>query len=525
MEHPAQLEYRNVLRRMQEQDWPGAAAACQHLTASHAEFAPGFLAASQIAARLGRTAEALSRIEVAIRLEPDNARFHVQRAHCFAAANLWPDAFAAAAKAESLASSDPAVLDAVATLYSRGADQVRALAIYDRAVALAPDDPALRFNRATARRFVGDFVGAEADYDRVIDCRPRDFEAYRNRSELRTQTASQNHVAELERALAHARPDPLGEVHLRYALAKELEDLGRFAASFEQLRAGASLRRRQLRYDVASDVATVDWIINAFPRRAPVVNPESSEDAPIFIVGLPRSGTTLVDRILGSHSMVQSAGELNDFALALVAAATRGGDGRRPGREELVARSASVDFPALGRDYIQRARPAAAGKRRFTDKMPLNYLYCGLIHRALPKARIVHVTRHPMAACYAMYKTLFGDAYPFSYDLADIGAYYLGYRRLMAHWRDSLPGVIHEVSYEQLVADLPGTARALLGYCQLDWEDACSQPERNAAATTTASAVQVRRPVYRSSVSQWRHYETELAGLQAQLEQAGVAID
>jgi len=224
-----------------------------------------------------------------------------------------------------------------------------------------------------------------------------------------------------------------------------------------------------MRYDVAVDVATVDWITEAFPaaanesaphegaphERAPHLGLAPSDD-PIFIVGLPRSGTTLVDRILGSHTRMESGGELNDFALALVDAVRRDSGGAQLARPELVARSAHLDFAALGHEYLRRARIVVPGVGRCTDKMPLNYLYCGLIRRALPNAKIIHLTRHPMAAGYAMYKTLFKDGYPFSYDLGEIGRYYVGYRRLMDHWQAAMPAAIFPLSYEELVADQLG---------------------------------------------------------------------
>ena len=210
------------------------------------------------------------------------------------------------------------------------------------------------------------------------------------------------------------------------------------------------------------------------------------------------------------------------FALALVDAAKRlGGTDRLP-RSELVALSAAVDFTSLGRDYLTRVRAQGIDTGTFTDKMPLNYLYCGLIRRALPDARIVHVTRHPMAACYAMYKTLFRDGYPFSYDLEELGGYYIAYRRLMRHWADTLPGVIHELRYEDLVRDLRGETRRLLKFCGLDWQDACVEFHNNRAATTTASASHVRQRLYDTSVSQWQHYSKQLASLERQLRAAGV---
>jgi len=484
--------------------------------------------------RAGDWRAALRCIDRALSQAADNPVLLLNRAQCLLALGELSKAIEAADGAQRHAVGDAVLLDAVGSLYSHANDQQRALAAYDAALALAPSNPLFIFNRAAVRRFLGQLAEAEADYDRVLALNPRDYEAYRNRSELRTQTAERNHVAELERLLEAGIADWRAQLQIRYALAKELEDLGGFDRSFLQLQLGARLRRDHLRYDVANDVATVDWIIEAFPAAPAAPTPGACDDAPIFIVGLPRSGSTLVDRILGSHSQVRSAGELNCFALALVDAVRRGGgNGNAPlSRRELVARSASVDFAALGRDYLERARAAGAAAPagtqdaagiRFTDKMPLNYLYCGLIMRALPHARIVHVSRSPMAACYAIYKTLFENGYPYSYDLAELGQYYVGYRRLMAHWSTSMPGAIYSLRYEDMVADQIGQTRALLQFCGLEWQHSCAQFHLNPAATTTASAAQVRRPIYHSSVAQWRHYEQQLAPLSSQLGAAGIS--
>ena len=429
-----------------------------------------------------------------------------------------------AAQAARHAGADPRLWDAIGTLFSRAGDQIQALAAYQRALAHAPDQPQFLFNRAAVYRFVGQLEQAEADYDRVIALRPDDYEAWRNRSELRQQSPERNHLAELERLVAQPNLDWRASAALNYALAKEHEDLAHFAQAFECLQRGARARRAHLRYDVAHDLATVDWIMEALPALPPSPAPTASgpTDTPIFILGLPRAGSTLVERILGSHSSVRSAGELKSFAHAIVAAAQhRLGRSDAP-RRELIAAAAQVDCTALGRDYLERARAAGAQGSCFIDKMPLNYLYCGWIRAALPHARIVHVSREPMAACYAIYKTLFEDAYPFSYDLNELGRYYLGYRKLMAHWQRLMPDGLMSLSYEALIADPLGESHRLLDWCGLDWEPACADFQHNPAASTTASAAQVRRPLYDSSVAQWRHYEPQLAALRALLRAGGI---
>ena len=280
---------REVQRLMQARDWSGAEAACRR----------------------------------ALEVEPGSAVVRLHRANCLLALRRRRDAVESAEAAVRCAPSNPFIADAVGTLFSHLGEQRRALDSYDRAVALAPGDPRFRYNRASVRRFLGDLAGAEADFDLAIAANPRDFEAYLNRSELRTQTAARNHVAELEALAARPFEDWRGEVQICYALAKEHEDLGSHARSFAHLRRGADIRRAHMSYDVATDVETAAWITEAFPAGPAAPAAGAPADSPVFIVGLPRSGTTLVERILGSHSSITSAGELNSFALALVDAARR----------------------------------------------------------------------------------------------------------------------------------------------------------------------------------------------------------
>ena len=512
-----------VARYLERGDIESAQTLCLSLTAEFPHFAPGWHRASVVALRLGDPQRALVLIDRALASAPSDARYLLQRAHSLRALCRIREALECAAQGERMAWNDAPLLDALGTFYSLVGEHQHGHAAYSRAIAIDPARSQYWFNRAAVRRFLGQIEEAEADYDRSIALDPDDYEAYINRSELRTQGCERNHIGELRRLLAYGIRDWHGEVQLRYALAKELEDVGEYARSWHELAQGARLRRDHLKYDVARDVATVGWIVDEFPAMPaqPIGGCPSAE--PIFIIGLPRSGSTLVERILASHSGVFPAGEMNHFAAAVVDA-VRFKNPRAPlPRQALIAASRELDFKLLGADYLARAHAGAAlCLAHFTDKMPLNYLYCGLIRRALPAATIIHVTRHPMAACYAIFKTLFKDGYPFSYDLGDLAQYYIGYRRLMDHWRSIMPGAIYELRYERLVTDQTSETRRLLEACGLEWEEKCLQFHRNPAATTTASAAQVRRPLYASSINQWHHYAGELQGLRSQLVTAGI---
>jgi hypothetical protein len=194
-------------------------------------------------------------------------------------------------------------------------------------------------------------------------------------------------------------------------------------------------------------------------------------------------------------------------------------------RDDMVRYSAQLDFAKLGEAYVKSTRPLTGHTALFIDKLPLNYLYIGLIKLSLPNAKIINLQRHPLDTCYAIYKQLFADAYPFSYQLEELGQYYVAYDRLMAHWREVLPGAIHMVQYEELVADVEAVSKRLVEYCELDWQPGCLKFYDNTQASTTASTVQVRQPVYQSSVAKWRRYEKQLAPLISVLEGAGIGLE
>lgn len=427
------------------------------------------------------------------------------------------DALARLASLETRSGDDARLLQHLGEHYTHCGRPAHAARCYRRAAALTPDDPRVLYNLATALIALGQTAEAETLLDRVIQLDPDDHDAWQNRSTLRRQTPESNHTAALFQATRQRLTGP-GEVALSYALAKELEDLGEHEASFAWLKRGADRRRSLLSYRVEADVsamAEIERVFDAALFASPA--PGCDEPGPVFVLGLPRSGTTLVDRIISSHSDVESLGEINDFAFALMRAA---GPSRVKG--DLIRRSAGLDPAALGRAYLDSVAGYGRSTPLFIDKTPVNFLYIGLIARALPNARIIHLRRHPMDSGYALYKTLFRMGCPYSYDLADIAAYQLAHRRLMDHWRAVLPGRVLDVDYEALVTDQETVSRRIIAHCGLDWQDACLRFHENASPAATASAAQVRQPIHANSVGLWRRYADQLEPLRAALAAGGL---
>ena len=518
-EHVLESQVWKLLEQGRAKD---AVARCEQLNQRFPAYAPGWYTTSQLAQRLKNPTVALKAINRAMALQPDQPEFLLQQANCLMMLGRPEDARPIAAALGDTAMETAYQCASLGLLLSRLDMQEQALQQYHRAVALEPGQAQHYYNLATVQRFLGDFSASEVNLTRAIQLNPTEFEAYSLRSQLRRQTPAHNHVEELEALLRAGIEDPRGELRILFALARELEDLAQSKRSFGYLQRGATLRRRLMRYDVNSDISTMETISRQFDSGlfdGHVAGHETAQ--PIFILGMPRTGTTLVERVIASHSEVYAAGELNNFAIELTRLAGAPGISK----EELVARSRDIDFVSLGRNYIESTRPATAASRRFIDKMPLNFLYAGLIHLALPGARIINLQRHPLDTCYAIYKTLFQDAYPFSYDLQELGHYYVAYHRLMQHWQEVMPGVIHTVQYEELVRDTEAQSRALLAFCGLPWQEQCLRFYDNPDASTTASASQVRLPVYASSVGRWRDYREELQPLITILGQAGIAIE
>jgi Tfp pilus assembly protein PilF len=468
---------------------------------------------------------ALESIERAIALDPGRVEYHAQRARCLTLLRRHADAAVAADRAMALEPADALTLDTLGVVYSRIGRHHRAAAAFRAATARAPRNAGFHFNLGASLQFAGDVDGAEAAFEAAIAIAPRMCKAHSALSQLRRQTPERNHLERLHSLLATVGDDVDAALYLHHALAKEYEDLGEETRAFGHLEAGNSLKRRGVGYSTDRDRALFETVERLFD--AQVFAGRATGDpsnAPIFVVGMPRTGTTLTERILSAHSRVRSAGEPQDFAIALKRLA-----GTRSNvvlDVETLERGMQIDFAALGRAYLDSVRVLAGDAPRFVDKMPLNFLYIGFIRLALPNARIVCLRRNALDTCLSNFRQLFAldfSYYDYAYDLLDTGRYYAMFDRLMRHWRACLPGTVLEVRYEALVADLEGEARRILEFCGLPWEPACLAFETNPAPVATASATQVRQPLYSSAVGRWRRYGAALDPLRALLAQHGIA--
>jgi tetratricopeptide (TPR) repeat protein len=496
---------------------------CDRLNRESPDFAAGWAMSSQLALRLGDPGSALRAIDNSLALEPDQTEWLLQRARCLLALNRGIEA-RTIARALSQRSFNTASLSTAAGLL------LSSLGMYEQAESLflgsvkrAPGVAGHYYNLATVQRFMGKLQEAEANLDKAIEIDPDDAEALALRSGLRRQSSQSNHIDELKAALAGPDRSPKQLVSVCYALAKELEDTGDYSESFSYLRRGADLRRQHLRYEVQRDLETMASIREVYSREVFTEGRNGYVSAsPIFVIGMPRTGTTLVERMLGSHPVVQAAGELNNFAVELVKLARELAGEQKPSGPELVHLSRNIDFASLGQAYLDSTKAFVSDKPHFVDKMPLNFLYAGLIHLALPKAKIIHLERNAMDTCYAVYKTLFENAYPYSYDLGELGRYFVAYSRLMDHWHDMMPGVIHRIHYEDLVTRYRSVVEATLEYCNLSWQEQCLHSHDSGGYSATASAAQVRAPVHSESVGRWKKYEKELQPLADIFRNAGI---
>jgi hypothetical protein len=396
------------------------------------------------------------------------------------------------------------------------------LTIYDEQLEYQPFNPTLHLARGHALKTLGQQVEAIDAYHKAAEARPDFGDAFWSLANLKTYQFSDSEIKRMQTVEADGAVAPADRWHLCFALGKAFEDLGGFDESFRYYEQGNGLKRSISKYRAETmtedlELQTKVCDANLLSLREGRGCPQSD---PIFIVGLPRAGSTLLEQILASHSQVDGTLELQNI-LALVRkleGRTKEGDASRyPG---ILTTLSDADLTAFGERYLEETQFLRAGAPFFTDKMPNNFRHLGLIRMILPNAKIIDARRDAMDCCFSGFKQLFAEGQEFTYSLEDVGTYYRDYVTLMEHWDKVMPGWILRIQHEDVVDDLEGQVRRLLDFCGLPFEESCVEFHRTERAIRTASSEQVRQPIYRSSLAQWRHYETHLDPLKQALGSA-----
>jgi len=390
----------------------------------------------------------------------------------------------------------------------------RALAAFDEAIASDPESEGALVAKGHVLIQLGDMTTAQTTLERALEVAPDSIAAQLAVVQLKKVRAEDAALAALE--AENARLDESSvtrRIPVHFALGKCYDDIGEYDRAMPHFLEGCRLKRARIPYDADAQSRHIDDVINTFDAAtvARLAGNGDASELPIFVLGMPRSGTTLTEQIIASHPLVYGAGELPD----LLGIANRSPlTGARAAYPASLANITARELGALGAEYAAGLHARAPDAARITDKMPANFYCVGLIHLALPRARIVHVRRNAVDTCLSGITKLFKNGQYHSYDLAEQGRFYVNYARLMDHWRNALPpGAFYEVEYEALVADTEQEARALIDYCGLEWDDRCLEFHKTERSVRTASVTQVRQPIYKTSVERWRRYEQFLGPL------------
>jgi tetratricopeptide (TPR) repeat protein len=408
---------------------------------------------------------------------------------------------------------------ALATAHVGLGDAAGAVARYRELLSETPQAPDLHLSVAHALKTLGQQQQAIESYRAAAALRPSFGDAYWSLANLKTYRFTDSELESMRTQEAAAGTELVDRFHLCFALGKALEDRGEYAESFGYYERGNALKRSQSGYQprfiernarLQAEVCTAQF----FAAHAGVGCPS---DAPIFIVGLPRSGSTLIEQILASHSQVEGTMELPEIPRLVAVLQGRSFTDSEPRYPAILRELNPADFERMGESYLADTRAYRKGRPHFIDKMPNNFRHLGLIHLILPNARIIDARREAMACCFSNFKQLFASGQEFTYSIADIAAYYRSYIALMAHWDAVLPGQILRVQHEEVVADLEGSVRRILDFCGLKFEAACLEFYRTERSVRTASSEQVRQPIYKEGIDQWRHFEPWLGPLREAL--------
>ena len=461
---------------------------------------------------------------MAMELDPGRYDAAVELAEFYMWQNRFGDAATLLEQYTSQMQNSPKYLDRSAMVLMNIGLPGRAWPLLKRANELQPGVDSLQARLAECAVFVGEMDVARSTYAALLATHPYHQRNHYEYSKL-VRARDDSHIVQMKEVLKKTQNEPERNIFLYYALAKELEDLEVWQESFEFYKKAGDAARSQSTYDVAADVDLVaqmietcsaEWLSGATTK----VDDSGDAPAPIFIVGLPRSGTTLTERILSSHSQVESCGE--SFFLRDAIKAVSGVKSSTAMSPEIVVAASTKPPQDIAKAYLGAIRYRLSGAPMFIEKLPENELFLGFIARAFPAAKLVLQVRNPMDSCFALYKQSY---FRYAYSLDDLARYFVAHHQLVTHWRDVLGDRLVEVEYERMVTNTEHETRRLLDELGLDFEPACLEFEKNVAASNTASTVQVREKTHTRSVRRWTRYEKELATLREELQRAGIDID
>jgi tetratricopeptide (TPR) repeat protein len=498
----------------------GRLAPAEALLREHLQLYPTDIAAirmlAEVAARLGRYADAEALLTRSLELSPSFAPARHHLAVVLHRQMRFVEALAQLERLLAAEPSHPSYLTLQAAIFGRLGDAPQSIRVYEEVLAQYPEQAKVWMSYGHALKTAGRREDSVAAYRRSLAIQPTLGEAWWSLANLKRVRFSTEDVRAMHTQLSSMRLTDEDRLHFHFAAGKALEDAGRYAESFEHYARGNAIRRAQVRYDPDETTRHVRrsqavCTPELFAARAGVGCPAAD---PIFIVGLPRAGSTLVEQILSSHSVIEGTQELPDIGVLAARLSGRKFRAQESAYPEVLATLEVTDFHALGAEYLARTRiQRKTAKPLFIDKMPNNFVHLALILLALPNAKIIDARRHPLGCGFSCFKQHFARGQHFTYDLAELGRYYRDYVDLLAHFDAVLPGRVHRVHYERMVQDTEGEVRRLLAYCDVPFEDACLRFYENERAVRTASSEQVRTPIYREGLDQWQNYEPWLGPL------------
>jgi tetratricopeptide (TPR) repeat protein len=508
-------------------DWEVVGSYAGHMMQRWPEEAEGHFLAGLIERLNQQPRKATAAFERALTLDDNRYDAAVELANQYSIARRNGDAARLLDRYGTALDNSPVYLDLAGTVYTEIGLSQKAWPLFRRATALQPGVDLFQANLATCAVFLGKVEEARKIYTSLLKRFPHHRQNHYQLSRLKKARDFQ-HIEQMKEIIRVNDDPPERAIPLYFAIAKELEDLGQWEESFEYYRKAGDAVCSVANYDVNTDIQLIDSIIencNAdwLNEGAITTDPAIGSKTPIFIIGLPRTGTTLTERIISSHSRVASLGET--LFLQMVLRQESGIESKERMTPEMIKAVAGKDIAAIADGYLSSVEYRLGGEPMFIDKLPFNFLYAGFIAKAWPQARIVHLVRNPMDSCFSMFKQVFTWAYKYSYSLNDLARYYLAHDRLRKHWQDLLGKRMVEVEYEALVSDQEAQTRRLLEALELEFEPACLEFDKNKAPSTTASSVQVRAKVHTDSVRRWKRFERQLQPLRDHLEGAGIDIE